>query len=57
VTAAVFQTWAGFVTLLLQSLFNKDRQCCESWRDAELRVHAVCAVGDKTDKDFLMKTF
>jgi len=25
-----------------QMLLNKDRQCCESWRDAELGVCAVC---------------
>jgi len=34
-----------------QTLLNKDRQCCESWRDAELGVRAVCAVGDTTDED------
>jgi len=34
---------------LSQTLLNKDRQCCESWRDAELGVHAVCAVGDIHD--------
>jgi len=33
-----------------QMSLNEDRQCCESWRDAELRVSAVCAVGDTTDK-------
>jgi len=25
--------------------------CCESWRNAELGVRAVCAVGDTTDED------
>jgi len=34
-----------------QTLLSKDRQCCESWRDAELGVRAVCAVGDTTDED------
>jgi len=34
-----------------QTLLNKDRQSCESWRDAELGVRAVCAVGDTTDED------
>jgi len=28
-----------------QTLLNKDRQCCESWRNTELGVPAVCAVG------------
>jgi len=32
-------------------MLNKDRQCCESWRDAELGVCAVCAVGATTDED------
>jgi len=27
-----------------QTLLNKDRQCCKSLREAELDVHAVCAV-------------
>jgi len=40
-----------FSTLLTQTLLNKDRQCCESWRDAELGVRAVCAEGDTTDED------
>jgi len=34
-----------------QKLLNKDQQCCESRRDVELGVHAVCAVGDTTDED------
>jgi len=40
-----------FSTLSGQTLLNKDRQCCESWRDAELGVYAVCAVSDTTDED------
>jgi len=32
-----------------QTLMAKDRQCCESWRNDKLGVHAVCAVGDMTD--------
>jgi len=32
-------------------LLNKDRQCCESGRNAELGVRAVCAAGDTTDED------
>jgi len=40
-----------FSTLSSQTLLNKDRQCCESWRDAELGVRAVCAVGATTDED------
>jgi len=27
-----------------QTLLNKDRQCCELWREVELGVHAVWAV-------------
>jgi len=34
-----------------QTLLNKNRQCCDSWRDAELGVRAVSAVGDTTDED------
>jgi len=34
-----------------QTLLNEDRQFCESWREEELAVHAVCAVGDTTDED------
>jgi len=34
-----------------QTLLNKDRQCCELWREVELGVHAVWAVSDTTDKD------
>jgi len=33
------------------TLLNKDRQCCESWRDVELGVRAVCAVGNTTEED------
>jgi len=51
VTAAVFKLGARFLNTLSQTLLNKDRQCCESWRHAELRVRAVCAVGDTTDED------
>jgi len=40
-----------FSTLSSQTLLSKDRQCCESWRDAELGVRAVCAVGATTDED------
>jgi len=32
-------------------LLNKGRQCCEFWREAQLRVHAVRAVGDTTGKN------
>jgi len=32
-------------------LLNKDRQSCESWTEAELRVQAVCTVRDTTDED------
>jgi len=34
-----------------QTLLIKDRQCCDSWKDAEFGVSAVCAEGDMTDKD------
>jgi len=37
-------------TFSSQKLLNKDRQCCESWTDAELRGRAVSAVGDTTDE-------
>jgi len=33
------------------TLLNKDRQCCESWREVELGVHAVYAVGETTDEN------
>jgi len=46
-----FNLGRGFATLSRQILLNKDRQCCESWRDAELGVCAVCAVVDTTDED------
>jgi len=42
---------SDFSTLSSQTLLSKDRQFCESWRDAELGVVAVCAVGDTTDED------
>jgi len=32
-----------------QTLLNKDRQCCEFWRNAKLGVRVVCVVGDTTD--------
>jgi len=51
VTAAVFKIRHDFATLSSQTLLNKNRQCCESWRDAELGVHAVCAGSDTTDED------
>jgi len=51
VTAAVFKQGARFLDTSSQTLLNKDWQCCESWRDAELGVRAVCAVGDTTDED------
>jgi len=45
-------TWGcDFSTLSSQTLLNRDRQCYESWRDAELKVRAVCAVSDTTDED------
>jgi len=51
VTAAVFKLGRGSVTLSRQIMLNKDRQCCDSWRDAKLGVRAVCAVSDTTDED------
>jgi len=52
VTAAVFKLGGGgFSTLSSQTLLNKDGQCCESWRDAELGVRVVYAVSDTTDED------
>jgi len=45
VTTAVFKLRAS------QMLLNKNRQCCESWRDAELGVRTVCAVDHTTDED------
>jgi len=44
-----FKLGRGFMTLSHQTLLNEGRQCCESWRDAELRVRAVCAVGDRLE--------
>jgi len=49
VTAAGFQTQARFATLSRQTLLSEDRQCCESWRDAELGVRAVCTVRDRLE--------
>jgi len=54
VTADVFKLGGAISrqsTLSSHTLLNKDRQCCESWRDAELGVRAVCALGHTTDKD------
>jgi len=51
VTAAVFKLGARFLDTFRQMLLNKDGQCCESWRDAELVVRAVCAVSNTTDED------
>jgi len=48
--AAVFKPWHDFTSVWSRTL-NKDRQCCESWRDAEFGFRAVCAVGDTTDED------
>jgi len=53
VTAAVFQTRARFCDTFTSDL-SEDRQCCESWRDAELGVCAVCAVDDTTGKDLVL---
>jgi len=52
VTDGVFKLGARFLdTFSSQTLLNKDRQCCESWKAAELGVRAVCVVGDTTDED------
>jgi len=48
VTTAVFKISRHFSS---QTLLNKDRQCYESWKDAELGARAVCAEGDRTDED------
>jgi len=40
-----------FLHFSSQTLLNKDRQCCKSWRNAELGVRADYAVGDTTDED------
>jgi len=50
-TTAVFKLAARFQQFSSQTFLNKDQQSCESWRDAELKVGAVCAVGDTTDED------
>jgi len=50
-TSATFELKGIFRHFSSQTLLNKNRQCCEFWRDAELRVRAVCAVGDTTDED------
>jgi len=48
----LFSNWGrDFSTLSSQTLLNKDRQCCESWRNAEFWVCAACAVGATTDED------
>jgi len=36
-------------SLSRQTLLSEDRQCCESWRDAELGVGALCAVRDRLE--------
>jgi len=36
-------------SLSRQTSLSEDRQCCESWRDAELGVCAVCAVRDRLE--------
>jgi len=51
VTTAVFKLGTCFSTLSSQTLLNKDRRYCEYWRNAELGVREVCAVGDTTDED------
>jgi len=38
---------ARFATLSRQTLLSED--CCESLRDAELEVRAVCAVRDRLE--------
>jgi len=37
------------MTLSHQTVLDRDRQCCESWRDAELGVGAVSAVRDRME--------
>jgi len=49
VTAAEFQLERSFATLLCQTVLSGDRQCCESSRDAELGVGAVCAVWNRLE--------
>jgi len=44
-----FKLRRGFTTLSRQTLLSEDRQCCESWRDAELGVGAVCGVRDRLE--------
>jgi len=44
-----FKLGRGFTTLSRQTLLSEDRQCCESWRDAEHGVRAVCAVRDRLE--------
>jgi len=41
----------NFSTLFKSDVVDKDRHCCESWREPELGVSSVCAVGDTTDED------
>jgi len=43
--------WCAISRHFSNQMLNKNRQCCKSWRDAELGVRAVCAVGDTTDED------
>jgi len=44
VTAAVFQTEARFCVTFTSYIIVCSLQCCEFWKDAELRDRAVCAV-------------
>jgi len=44
-----FKLRHSFATLSSQTLLSEDRQCCESWRDAELGARAVCAVRDRLE--------
>jgi len=49
-----FKLGHGFTTPSSQTLLRENRQCCESWRDAELGDRAVCAVGDTTGEDLVL---
>jgi len=44
-----FKLRRGFASFSRQTLLSEHRQCCESWRDAEFGVRAVCAVMDRLD--------
>jgi len=39
-----FKLRRDFASLSRQTLLSEDRKCCESRRDAEFGVRAVCAV-------------